>query len=366
MQDTPVYGTQTVGDLATKVLDSLTAAVAVLDSSGTIRATNEAWRRFAVSNGGSPNTTGVGVNYLDVCQQASGEDLFFAEKACKGIRDVLAGTCEVFKLEYPCHSLTEQRWFLLHVSPLKDGGEHVVTTHLPITERKLIEQQLVAAERLAAIGQAMQGLSHEGRNSLQRAQGCIDLLRCHIEQDAEAVELLERIERAQRRLIGLYEEVRTYAAPINLQRVSYPLNELIEEVWATIAPRDGRIQFCHVPAPMNLACDVDVDAIRRILRSVFVNAISADVGASVVEVSYSNDEIKGRPAVTMIVSDDGSGIAEARREKVFEPFFTTKTRGTGLGLASCRRLTEAHGGQISITAATLGGASVRLTLPESR
>lgn len=365
MPQNPTNKTNVAGDLDSRVLDSLIAPVAVLDQGGTIRATNAAWRRFAIAGGASPNTTGVGANYFEVCERVSGEDALLAEQACDGIRDVLSGRREVFKLEYPCHSPTERRWFLLHVSPLIDGADHVVTTHLPITERKLLEQQLVATERLAAIGQAMQGLSNEGRNSLQRAQGCIDLLRCKVENDAEATKLLNRIERSQRRLIGLYEEVRAYAAPVRLQRGTCALDALVEEVWSTVAPANRRVTLQHLPAPVNVACDIDADAMRQVFTSLLVNALSAESETAKIEIKYEGGQLDRRPAISVLINDDGVGIPDHDRERVFEPFFTTKTRGTGLGLASCRRIVEAHRGQIEIVDPVLGGTSIRMTLPAS-
>ena len=203
----PVENAEPPNDLASKVLDSLVAAVAVIDRRGKIVSTNQAWREFADENGGTREATDVGVNYLEVCRRVTGDDEYLAEQARQGIIDVLEGHQSTFQLEYPCHSPQMQRWFLLSVVSLKKDPHYVVTAHLSITKRKLIEAQLVATERLAAIGEAMQGLSHLGRNSLQRAQGSIDLLRCHIEHDRDAVALLDRIEVAQQRLISLYEEV---------------------------------------------------------------------------------------------------------------------------------------------------------------
>ncbi len=69
-----------------------------------------------------------------------------------------------------------------------------VVSHVSITERKIMEERLFMAGRLAAIGQAMEGLSHEGRKSLQRSQASIDLLRLHLAADTAALELLDRVD----------------------------------------------------------------------------------------------------------------------------------------------------------------------------
>ncbi|MBC7917266.1 MAG: PAS domain S-box protein [Rhodoferax sp.] len=127
------------------ILNSVSAEIAVLNHSGVIVAVNEPWQRFALENGLEPGTlaplTGVGANYLQVCQPiddtTKDRD---AANARSGIQDVLNGTVASFNMEYPCHSPKEQRWFNLSATPLvhDDGG--VVVSHTDITQRKLAEE----------------------------------------------------------------------------------------------------------------------------------------------------------------------------------------------------------------------------------
>ncbi len=131
--------------LAQAVFESLTAQIAVLDAQGSIVAVNPAWIRFAQENG-SPlcAAESVGMNYLAACQcggdaPPDGQD--GAEQAAAGIQGVLAGVIDQFTLEYPCHSPTEQRWFLLYVSPLHTGKGAVVA-HINITQRKHSELRI--------------------------------------------------------------------------------------------------------------------------------------------------------------------------------------------------------------------------------
>ncbi|WP_182869424.1 ATP-binding protein [Rhodopirellula sp. JC639] len=350
-------------ELAAQVLDSLTAEVAVVNTTGAILATNQAWEDFAVQNGGCPSLTGVGANYFDVCRSARGDELYYAEQAYQGISDVLAGKRHVFTLEYPCHCATEKRWFLLHVSPLKGDASKAVTAHVSITDRKIIEHQLVETTRLAAIGDAMQGLSHKGRNSLQQAQGFIDLLRYWIADDADARKLLDRIELAQQRLVCLYEEVLHYAEPMHLNCSVGRLDDVVEEAWASVLPVDDQLTLQHPTQGMDLSCEMDRDAIWQVMKILFDNAAETGSKTTRIDVSYQTGVLNHRPAITMVVSDNGPGIAAADHERVFEPFFTTKTIGTGLGLARARRIVELHGGQMQLGASVLGGASFYLTLP---
>lgn len=129
------------GALAGAVLDALPDATAVLDTAGVIVAINHAWRMFAVDNGGDPESTGIGVNYLAACDRASA-DCGDALLAARGIRQVLRGEIVESDLEYPCPSPSADRWFLLRVTRLMGPVQGVVASHINITRRKRIEQVL--------------------------------------------------------------------------------------------------------------------------------------------------------------------------------------------------------------------------------
>jgi two-component system sensor kinase FixL len=353
-------------NLSQRVLDSLTAEVAVLDRNGTIIAVNKAWTQFAAENGGSVETTGVGVNYQSICRTASGDDSLAGQLVWQGVEQVLDGSRDVFKFEYPCHSADQQRWFLLYVSRLDATDSYVVMTHLPITERKLTEQRLVVVERLAAIGEAMHGLSHEGRNALQRAQAHIALLRFQLEGNSEGLELVKKIESAQEKLLDLYEEVKSYAAPIQLRYEPYRLDERVQQVWNKLSPSNKQVHFSLTSRAKETTCEINVDAIGQVLDEVFENALAAVDTAPAIEVVCLNDMLDGLPAVTLIISDNGTGVPSSDWEKAFQPFYTTKTRGTGLGLAVSKRIVAAHQGRIQFGTPRLGGTSVYLTLPMER
>jgi signal transduction histidine kinase len=336
----------------------------VLDRTGQIISVNEAWREFARSNGDPDTSIGPGVNYLEVCRSVQGEDRHHAQQACRGIEDVFAGRRTAFQLEYPCHSPTQQRWFLLYVSRLNTDQDFVVTTHLSITDRKLTELRLVESERLAAIGEAMRGLSHEGRNALQRAQASIELLELELQDNVDALGVLQRIATAHSHLLGLYEEVTRYASPIHPQTRPYPLDLLVEEAWSQVAQPEA--EFSQVATELDLTCDIDPDAMRTVLGEVFKNAVSSSPGATRIQVSYRESTLDRCPGITMVVSDNGTGIAQEDWERAFEPFFTTRPSGTGLGLAIARRVVASQHGRIYFGQPLQAGASVYLSLPARR
>jgi diguanylate cyclase (GGDEF)-like protein len=129
-------------DFAGAVIDALALNICVIDKSARIVAVNRAWQDFATENPPVSDRTGVGAQYLDVCRQASGPGSEGAANFATGLQAVLDGQRDMFEMEYPCHSPTENRWFVAHVSPLQDRRQGAVISHLDITDRKLLQIEL--------------------------------------------------------------------------------------------------------------------------------------------------------------------------------------------------------------------------------
>jgi PAS domain S-box-containing protein len=152
---------------ARRILDSLPAHVALLDGDGNVLQVNSAWERFARANGDPAFArSGVGSNYLDVCERAAKQGDALALQVRDGLSRLLEGSLREFSIEYPCHSPTEQRWFLLHARPLcRERG--VVCSHLPITELKRAEEDLRQSEERLRLAMEVTGMgmwcTQEGR-----------------------------------------------------------------------------------------------------------------------------------------------------------------------------------------------------------
>lgn len=124
-------------------LDGLSAHIANLDEHGNIIVINAAWKQFAALNGLTMNGYGLGQNYLEICDTATGDCSEEASAMAAGIRAVLAGQRDYFYLEYPCHGPDVQRWFAARVTRFHgEGPARVVVAHDNITVRVLAEQEL--------------------------------------------------------------------------------------------------------------------------------------------------------------------------------------------------------------------------------
>ncbi len=269
----------------------------------------------------------------------------------------------------------------LAVSEVKIGGRTLFAGIMrDMTERKQSEvklltaqQKLIQSERLAAIGQMVTGLAHESRNALQRSRACLDMLSLDLESAPELQDLVRRSRSALVELQTLYEEVRNYAAPIQLDRSRQSIHRLCNEVWGHLVDhwRSMKVQLVLRCAPCP---DVNCDKHRigQVLRNLFENSLAVSppnsqifVDCRVIEGAASEG-----PRIEVRVTDQGPGLDPSQRARIFEPFYTTKTKGTGLGMAICQRIVEAHDGRIFIGESATDsdqtgavGATIVLELP---
>ena len=246
-----------------------------------------------------------------------------------------------------------------------DGEPAVLAIGHDVTELYEAQNKALQAERLAAIGQMMTGLTHESRNALQRSKACLEMLALEVEDRPAALDLVRRIENAQERLHHLYEEVRSYAAPINLKREPCNLGALWRETWSYVAPlnRDKQVEFSENIDGADLNCRVDAFAIEQVFRNILENALGAISDGGRIIVDCQEAEIAGRPALRIAFRDNGPGLSAEQRQRIFEPFFTTKTKGTGLGMAIAKRIVQSHGGLIEAIERSEPGAEIVVILP---
>lgn len=131
------------------IIDALPEHVAVLEQDGQITMVNAAWRNFARANGDRDLAhSGPGSNYFDACQVGDQNGDEYAHRAVRGVKGVLEGTLPFFTLQYPCHSPTEQRWFVMNVAPVSGHEFGAVVSHVNISA--WYKGQFEQAEQAAA------------------------------------------------------------------------------------------------------------------------------------------------------------------------------------------------------------------------
>lgn len=202
------------------------------------------------------------------------------------------------------------------------------------------------AERLSTIGQLAAGIGHELRNPLAIMETSVFLLRQRL------APLLAGQPDVDKHLDRIASEIRRSANTINdllgLAQNRAPARERT----AIRAVVDEAIEMALVPAevtidvdvPAGLIGDIDRQQVRHVVANVVTNAVQALGGAGRVAISG-----RQRPGgLELRIQDDGPGVPRSIRRRIFEPLFTTKALGSGIGLALCRRIVEAHGGTIEL------------------
>jgi len=118
-------------------LDALSAHIAIITETGEIIGINIAWKNFAIENSLKHSMYGIGLNYLEVCQKSSNQGAVKAGDIAEGLINVIAGRIQEFEIEYPCHSPTEKRWFVVRASRFYwDENIRVIVAHQNITDLK--------------------------------------------------------------------------------------------------------------------------------------------------------------------------------------------------------------------------------------
>lgn len=141
-----------IGPFDRRIIDSLSAQIAILDKRGIILETNRAWQEFGLKNDFPGDVGARGLNYLDVCDQASGKGAAVANRAAQGIRSVMKGKSGEFSMEYLCDTPTQNMWFYMRVTRIDGPEPHsVLICHENVTPLKLAEETIRERERELAL-----------------------------------------------------------------------------------------------------------------------------------------------------------------------------------------------------------------------
>jgi len=237
---------------------------------------------------------------------------------------------------------------------------------------RLAQEELRGAQRERTLGRLAGGLAHEINSVLQEVQGWIEVLR-----EAESlgrpnlreavVEMRDAVLRAAsvgRRLLYVGGQNLSATRPTNLRGY-------FEKVRPTITAAAGANVSLIVEVLETGAVEADPSELTHALVNLIMNSRDALKGDGSITItvrpaSESDKKVLENAAAVVSVIDNGPGIPQNIRERIFEPFFTTKgKRGTGLGLATVKRLVEGAGGAVSVHSAKGIGTSVLLYLPRS-
>lgn len=255
------------------------------------------------------------------------------------------------------------------IFPLRNEVGNIVGFRLvgrDITGRKMAEQQMLMASKLASIGELATGVAHELNNPLTGVIGYAELLIDNEHVPPEIKSDLQKIYQESQRAAKIVHNLLSFARQRKPEKSLVDVNELIQK---TLDMRSYRLRTNNIKVRLELSPDLplvmaDPHQIQQVLLNILVNAEQALAQVKrqgKVWVTSST----GKGYIRITIADNGPGIPHENIGRVFDPFFTTKEvgQGTGLGLSVCHGIIAAHNGNISVESSKGKGAKFIIELP---
>lgn len=248
------------------------------------------------------------------------------------------------------------------VSELEEIKQELTTqkTHL----QELVEIQaknLLKTEKLAVIGELSARIAHDLRNPLSMIKNTSSILKLGLSDrlTENETEQWKRLDRGICRISHQIDDVLDFIKQRPLEKTRIKISRLLLDVFDRVSiPNNVKIRLPQ--KDVEIYCDAE--KIMVVFVNLMLNAVQA-MGDRPGTISFIvTDDLNDKNFVQIEVRDTGPGIPEKIREKIFDPLFTTRQIGTGLGLTSCKRIIENHGGTITFESKVGVGTSFFIKL----
>lgn len=266
--------------------------------------------------------------------------------------------------------------FLAEVSArmLRDGRRQAIVRD--IDGRRKLEAQLQQSQKMELVGRLAGGVAHDLNNMLQAITGFAAIAQSPESED-EGKESISEILSASARARDLTQQLLAFGRRQTLKLADTNLSELLERLLRMLRRLIGAtvdLRFHPMESIGNVRCDRT--QIEQVVMNLCINARDAMPNGGVVAITLSNTELaaedltsnenaKPGPFAQMRIADDGEGISRENLTRIFEPFFSTKEKnsGTGLGLSVVHGIVEQHGGIVKVTSNPGKGTVFDVFLP---
>ena len=253
----------------------------------------------------------------------------------------------------------------------------IVNNYRDATERRSLEQQVIQAQKMEAVGRLAGGVAHDFNNILTAIGGHTDLLLADLAPDDPRRLDVDEIHRAADRAAALTQQLLAFSRRQVLQPKVLDLNALVQNVENLLRRLIGEdVILAAVLAPDAGRVRADPGQIEQVIVNLAVNARDAMPGGGRLTIETRNVELDADyaaehpavvpgPYVSIAVSDTGTGMTTEVQAHMFEPFFTTKEvgKGTGLGLATVYGIVKQSGGSIWVYSELGHGTTFKVYLP---
>ncbi|MBN1104697.1 MAG: GAF domain-containing protein [Deltaproteobacteria bacterium] len=232
---------------------------------------------------------------------------------------------------------------------------------LTVAELKKTEEKLIRSERLAGLGNLVQGVAHEIRNPVTMIGGFTRRIRKELGSGHRLGKYIDIILEETTRLENLVQKVqqlaKVQATSLGLKRVE-PVVQKALQGFEPAAARQGIRIVKEIP-PELPRIDMDRHQMHLALSHVIENAVESMPNGGTLRLGVRQE----RRRLVIQVKDTGCGIPREDLDAVYDPFFTSKTRGAGLGLTTVHQIITNHHGEIRILSEPQRGTTVELRLP---
>ena len=253
--------------------------------------------------------------------------------------------------------------------PLPDGTRGHLYTFQDVTDVKRFEQSARLQQRLAAVGEMAAGIAHEIRNPLASMSGSMQMLKQELPLSADQAQLMDIVLRESERLNQTITSFLAYARPQRFQVQPLDLRPMIQET-AMLLRNSPEVEERHtirVRLPEQaVMIDADEGQIRQIIWNLATNGLRAMPESGTLTLSAVADVLGDRHTSSLLIEDEGVGIAAEDVDAIFQPFHGSFGKGTGLGLAIVHRIVTDYGGQIDVRSRPGRGTTFRVTFPAVR
>ncbi|TAN41559.1 MAG: HAMP domain-containing protein [Nitrospirae bacterium] len=238
-------------------------------------------------------------------------------------------------------------------------------------DRGRLEEQLIAAKKLETVAGFAKGIAHDFNNQLSTIRGFVYILEQSVPKGNKAHNYASYLNDTLTRMEQHVQSLLAFSKNQELQIQNTEIGEYLSSLVPAAEQVAGeRVRFIYKPPTGTLYAGIDRVHMERVLNNLVLNARDAmpDGGELIIEAGIYGPALRqngnGRP-VRISVSDTGTGMDEATKERMFEPFFTTKDegKGTGLGLSIVYGIIEQHKGSIDVDTAPGIGTKFNIYLP---
>ena len=270
-------------------------------------------------------------------------------------------------------------WMFSPVCNARGRVTHIAASYRDVTEKRRLQEALIHAQRIDAVGRLAGGVAHDFNNLLSVINGYSEILADRLSKDERARHDLQEIHEAGKKAAALTRQLLAFSRRQSMDPRVIDLNEVIQgntDLLSRLLRPDKRLNLALASDLGNVR--VDPAALQQVLLNLTLNArdalspgghLTLSTARKEVKAGLTNRRLTDMPPgryVQLSVSDSGSGMDEHVQAHLFEPFFTTKPsgKGTGLGLALVYGVVQQSGGFIFVHSAPGVGTTFDIFLPE--